>query len=89
MILNELSKDLQAEIIHVIPEQDLPIRDKRISGGYLGAIQYSLLFSLFGYYGAKLIMFVMFAISIMLMTGKSYVELGRTMRFKFTRIFKL
>ncbi|MDQ8733297.1 DNA translocase FtsK 4TM domain-containing protein [Paenibacillus sp. LHD-38] len=89
MIFRQLSSDLQMILINVPVENDLPIRDKQISGGYVGAIQYSLFFSLFGYYGAKLIMFVMFAISIMLMTGKSYVELGRVISSRATRMFKL
>jgi S-DNA-T family DNA segregation ATPase FtsK/SpoIIIE len=89
MILRQLSSDLQLSLISVPAANDLPIRDKEISGGYVGAIQYSLFFSLFGYYGAKLIMFVMFAISIMLMTGKSYVELGRLVSSRGTRMFKL
>ncbi|WP_139998454.1 FtsK/SpoIIIE family DNA translocase [Paenibacillus paridis] len=89
LIFRQLSSDLQLSLISVPAENDLPIRDKEISGGYVGAIQYSLLFSLFGYYGAKLIMFVMFAISIMLMTGKSYVELGRLVSTRAVRMFKL
>ncbi|WP_138751533.1 FtsK/SpoIIIE family DNA translocase [Paenibacillus sinopodophylli] len=88
-IFRQLSSDLQLSLISVPAENDLPIRDKEISGGYVGAIQYSLFFSLFGYYGAKLIMFVMFAISVMLMTGKSYVELGRIVTTRGTRMFKL
>ncbi|WP_169083026.1 FtsK/SpoIIIE family DNA translocase [Paenibacillus sp. PL91] len=88
-IFRQLSSDLQLSLISVPAANDLPIRDKEISGGYVGAIQYSLFFSLFGYYGAKLIMFVMFAISIMLMTGKSYVELGRLVSSRATRMFKL
>jgi S-DNA-T family DNA segregation ATPase FtsK/SpoIIIE len=88
-IFRQLSSDLQLSLISVPAANDLPIRDKEISGGYIGAIQYSLFFSLFGYYGAKLIMFVMFAISIMLMTGKSYVELGRLVSSRATRMFKL
>ncbi len=89
MIFRQLSSDLQLSLISVPAENDLPIRSKEISGGYVGAIQYSLFFSLFGYYGAKLIMFVMFAISIMLMTGKSYVELGRLVSARATRMFRL
>ncbi|WP_054028929.1 DNA translocase FtsK [Bacillus sp. FJAT-28004] len=89
MIFKQLSSDLQLSLISVPAENDLPIRDKEISGGFVGAIQYSLFFSLFGYYGAKLIMFVMFAISIMLMTGKSYVELGRLVTTRGNRMFKL
>lgn len=88
-IFRQLSSDLQLSLISVPAENDLPIRDKEISGGYVGAIQYSLFFSLFGYYGAKLIMFVMFAISIMLMTGKSYVELGKLVSTRAARMFKL
>ncbi|MGO4181993.1 DNA translocase FtsK 4TM domain-containing protein [Paenibacillus sp. TAF43_2] len=88
-IFNQLSSDLKLSLISVPAENDLPIRDKEISGGFVGAIQYSLFFSLFGYYGAKLIMFVMFAISIMLMTGKSYVELGRLVTTRGNRMFKL
>ncbi|CAM3933373.1 DNA translocase FtsK [Paenibacillus alkaliterrae] len=89
LIWSQLSSDLQLDLIHVSATNDLPIRDKQISGGYIGALQYSVLFSLFGYYGAKLIMFVMFAISIMLLTGKSYVELGRFAGKRTTRMFKL
>lgn len=89
LIWSQLSSDLQDSLIHVTPENDLPIRDKQISGGFVGALQYSLLFSLFGYYGAKLIMFVMFAISIMLLTGKSYVELGRLAAAKGIRMYRL
>ncbi|WP_028610975.1 FtsK/SpoIIIE family DNA translocase [Paenibacillus harenae] len=89
LILDQLSSDLNASLINVAAVNDVPIRDKQISGGYVGAVQYSLFFSLFGYYGAKLIMFVMFAISVMLMTGKSYVELGRMITGKATRMIKL
>ncbi|NIK75561.1 S-DNA-T family DNA segregation ATPase FtsK/SpoIIIE [Paenibacillus castaneae] len=89
MIFSQLSSDMKSSLIQVSTNGDSPIRDKEISGGYVGAIQYSLFFSLFGYYGAKLIMFVMFAISIMLMTGKSYVELGRMTTSKAQRMFKL
>lgn len=88
-ILAQLSTDLRTQLISVSAANDQSIREKEISGGYVGAIQYSLFFSLFGYYGAKLIMFVMFAISIMLMTGKSYVELGRIISTKTGRMLKL
>ncbi|MUT66414.1 DNA translocase FtsK [Paenibacillus sp. NEAU-GSW1] len=65
------------------------MNEKAISGGYIGAIQYSMLFMLFGYFGAKLVMWVMFAIAIMLMTGKSYVEMGSFVKTKLVRLFKL
>lgn len=60
-----------------------------VSGGYLGALQYSLLYTLFGYFGSKLLLIVMFAISAMLITGRSYVELGRVVRDRLGRLAKL
>lgn len=89
IILNMLSNDLKTQIISVPPEFDQSIRDKAISGGYVGALQYSILFTLFGYYGALLIMIVMFAISIMLITGKSYVDLARILKKRAQRMVKL
>ena len=60
-----------------------------VSGGYAGAIQYTLLYWLFGYFGAKFIMIVMFAIAIMLMTGKSYVDLAKAIRRRGGRFISL
>lgn len=88
LIFSELDKGLKQELISL----DAPktsIRDKQISGGYIGAVQYSALFSLFGYYGALLIMLVMFAISFMLLTGRSYVDMLRIVVKKAIRIYKL
>lgn len=88
LIFSELDKGLKQELISL----DAPktsIRDKQISGGYIGAVQYSALFSLFGYYGALLIMLVMFAISLMLLTGRSYVDMLRIVVKKAMRIYKL
>lgn len=51
-----------------------------ISGGYIGGIEFVLLYSLFGMAGATLIMIVMLAISFMLITGLSYVEMFRVAR---------
>lgn len=89
VIMSALGTDLRDQLISVSPENDVSIRDKSISGGYIGAIQYSLLFMLFGYYGALIINIVMFAISIMLITGKSYVELLSLARKRAGRMFKL
>ncbi|ANS74057.1 cell division protein FtsK [Paenibacillus yonginensis] len=57
-----------------------------ISGGYIGAAEFALLSMLFGLTGSKLILIVMFAISFMLITNLSFVELGRLVR---TRVFNL
>lgn len=89
VIMSTLGTDLREQLISVTPANDASIRDKSISGGYIGAIQYSLLFMLFGYYGALIINIVMFAISLMLITGKSYVELLGIIRKRAARMFKL
>ncbi len=60
--------------------------DKDIGGGYVGAVQYTALFWLFGNTGAKLLMIVMFIISFMLITNLSYVDLMRIVR---TRVVKV
>lgn len=83
-------KTLDSEIrSQLFSETQASIRDLSISGGYVGAIQYSLLFMLFGYYGALIINIVMYLISILLITGKSYVEMLRFIRTKLIRFIKL
>ncbi|GLX68543.1 FtsK/SpoIIIE family DNA translocase [Paenibacillus glycanilyticus] len=88
-ILSQLSQDVKDELLAFDSTDDRPISQRAISGGYIGAIEYSMLFSLFGYFGSKLIAGVMYAISIMLLTGKSYVELARIGRDKTIRLYKL
>ncbi|MEK3882200.1 DNA translocase FtsK [Paenibacillus sp. PL2-23] len=89
VILSTLGTDLRDQLISVSPELDVSIREKSISGGYVGAIQYALFFMLFGYYGAVIMNIVMFAIAFMLITGKSYVELLGTLRKRTARLIKL
>lgn len=89
IIFDQLSSDLRGSLLTSWDGQNDRIQDKDISGGYVGAIQYSMFYSLFGYYGAFLIMLVMYAISIMLLTGKSYVELVTMISTRATRMFKL
>lgn len=65
--------------------------NKDISGGYTGAALYSLLFSLFGALGTKLLIIVTLVIGFMLATQLSYVELGRLIRAqirKFSNLMK-
>ncbi|SFD69597.1 DNA segregation ATPase FtsK/SpoIIIE, S-DNA-T family [Paenibacillus catalpae] len=88
-ILHQLTTDMSDELLTFNGTDDRPISQRAISGGYIGAIEYSMLFSLFGYFGSKLIAGVMYAISIMLLTGKSYVELARIGRDKTIRLYKL
>ncbi|NIK68890.1 MULTISPECIES: DNA translocase FtsK [unclassified Paenibacillus] len=88
-ILHQLGQDMKDELLSFDGADDRPISQRAISGGYIGAIEYSMLFTLFGYFGSKLIAGVMYAIAIMLLTGKSYVELARIGRDKSIRMFKL
>jgi DNA segregation ATPase FtsK/SpoIIIE and related proteins len=88
-ILHQLTTDMSDELLTFNGSDDRPISQRAISGGYIGAVEYSMLFTLFGYFGSKLIAGVMYAISIMLLTGKSYVELARLGRDKSIRLFKL
>ena len=87
-IMSQLSSDIRGDLLFPTqPEQGM--MDKAISGGYAGAIQYAILFGLFGYFGAKFVMIVMFAIAIMLLTGRSYVDLARLLKARGGRLAKL
>ncbi len=91
VVLSTLSQSLQEQLLTSSSEgaDQVAIQDKQISGGYVGALLFAMLFSLFGYYGAIIIDFVMFAIALMLITGKSYVELIRLGRTRFMHMVKL
>jgi len=67
----------------------MPIIQKNLSGGYIGALSYALLFFLFGTFGAKFISYVLLLIGIMLATGKSYVELAILLKKRIGRFFQL
>ena len=60
--------------------------NKDISGGYIGAALYSLLFSLFGALGTKLLIIVTLVIGFMLAAQLSYVELGRLIRAQIKKL---
>jgi DNA segregation ATPase FtsK/SpoIIIE and related proteins len=67
----------------------VPIIEKNLSGGYIGALAYALLFFLFGTFGAKFVSIVLLMIGIMLATGKSYVELALMLRRQIGRFAQL
>jgi S-DNA-T family DNA segregation ATPase FtsK/SpoIIIE len=67
----------------------MPIIEKNLSGGYIGALSYALLFFLFGKFGASFIGIVLLLIGIMLATGKSYVELAIMLRRQIGRFVQL
>ena len=85
----QLGSDVRGALIDVLLLVSSRDAEQSVSGGYAGAIQYTLLYWLFGYFGAKFIMIVMFAIAIMLMTGKSYVDLAKAIRRRGGRFVSL
>nr|WP_068785992.1 DNA translocase FtsK 4TM domain-containing protein [Paenibacillus phocaensis] len=80
-VLGQIHRDLQGALFHpAASDAGMSLLGLDISGGYIGALEFALLYSLFGMAGAKLIMIVLLAISFMLVTGLSYVELFRMLR---------
>lgn len=80
-IMGQINRDLQGALFHpASSDAGFSLLNLNISGGYIGGLEFALLYSLFGMAGAKLIMIVMLAISFMLITGLSYVELMRMLR---------
>ncbi|MFC6331103.1 DNA translocase FtsK [Paenibacillus septentrionalis] len=90
MIFKTLDEELRSQLFASnVDGQQPSIRDLSISGGYVGALQYSLLFMLFGYYGALILNIVQYLIAFLLITGKSYVDMLRFVRTKSLRLYKL
>ncbi|WP_178021874.1 DNA translocase FtsK [uncultured Paenibacillus sp.] len=80
-VLGQIHRDLQGALFHpAASDAGMSLLGLDISGGYVGALEFALLYSLFGMAGAKLIMIVLLAISFMLVTGLSYVDLFRMLR---------
>lgn len=79
-IISQVHNDLEGSLLSSAAAQDHSMMNKDISGGYAGALQYAVLFWLFGNTGTKLLMIVMFIISFMLITNLSYVDLMRIIR---------
>lgn len=88
-IVNQTTEQLREQLWQVPPAQDVPITEKDIGGGIIGALQYSVLYWLFGYYGAKFVLIIEFAIALLLITNRSYVEMARTVRLFLKRIMPL
>ncbi|MGF7048805.1 S-DNA-T family DNA segregation ATPase FtsK/SpoIIIE [Paenibacillus sp. DS2015] len=81
-IFKQGQMDLHEALLSPSVENERSMMDKDIGGGYVGTVQYTVLFWLFGNIGAKLLMIVMFIISFMLITNLSYVDLIRIVRTK-------
>jgi S-DNA-T family DNA segregation ATPase FtsK/SpoIIIE len=88
-IVTQTMAQLKEQLWKVPPAQDVPITEKDIGGGMVGAIQYSVLYWLFGYYGAKFVLIIEFAIALLLITNRSYVEMGRSIRLFMLRVMPL
>ncbi len=69
------------ELLWQAPSLDnIKVFNADVGGGMVGAMQYSVLYWLFGYYGAKFVLIIEIAIAFMLVTNRSYVEIGRSVR---------
>ncbi|WEK56338.1 MAG: DNA translocase FtsK [Candidatus Cohnella colombiensis] len=88
-ILEQTMTQLREQLWQLPTGQELSFSEKVVGGGFIGAIQYSIFFWMFGYYGAKFILIIEFAIAIMLITNRSYVEMIRTVRLFIMRVMPL
>lgn len=88
-IVSQTMDQLKEQLWAVPPEEDVPITQKDIGGGMTGALQYSVLYWLFGYYGAKFVLIIEFAIALLLITNRSYVEMGKAIRLFLMRVMPL
>ncbi|WP_342417515.1 DNA translocase FtsK 4TM domain-containing protein [Paenibacillus sp. FSL R10-2782] len=81
-VMSQIHIDMREQLLSPDKEGHTSMLNKDISGGYIGALQLTVLLWLFGLMGAKLIMIVMFVICFMLLTQLSYVDLVRIVRTK-------
>jgi S-DNA-T family DNA segregation ATPase FtsK/SpoIIIE len=88
-IVNQTTGQLK-ELLWQTPDAgNLKVFNADVGGGMAGALQYSVLYWLFGYYGAKFVLLIEIAIAIMLVTNRSYVEIGRSVRLFILRVMPL
>jgi DNA segregation ATPase FtsK/SpoIIIE, S-DNA-T family len=88
-IVSQTSAQLKEQLWQVPPEQDVPVMQKNVGGGMVGALQYSILYWMFGYYGAKFVLIIELAIALMLITNRSYVEMAQSIRLFLLRVSPL
>ncbi len=81
-VMTQIHIDMREQLLSPDQQGHTSMLNKDISGGYVGALQLTVLLWLFGLTGAKLIMIVMFVICFMLMTQLSYVDLVRIVKTK-------
>nr|WP_269847233.1 DNA translocase FtsK [Paenibacillus sonchi] len=85
-VLAQIHNDLSGSLSSGAGGSEVYMLGKDISGGYVGALEYAALLWLFGSLGAKLLMIVMLAISFMLITNLSYVELFTLLRVRVVKL---
>ncbi|WP_058303993.1 FtsK/SpoIIIE family DNA translocase [Gorillibacterium timonense] len=79
--------NILSEGIRLYPsESDILVR--QVGGGVLGAALYATLDYLFSYEGTVIVVIALFAVGIMLVTGISFVEVGRQIRAFFRSVNK-
>lgn len=81
-VMAQIHTDLSGALSPGSSNSSVYMLGKDISGGYIGALEFAALLWLFGTLGAKLLMIVMMAISFMLVTNLSYVELFSLLRVR-------
>lgn len=81
-VMTQIHNDLSGALSPGTSDSNVYMLGKDISGGYIGGLEYAGLLWLFGSLGAKLIMIVMLAISFMLITNLSYVEIFTLIRVR-------
>lgn len=84
-IVQQIHNDIKLELFTNASPENYSITQKQISGGYTGAVVYSVLYFLFGAAISKLVMIVLLGIGFMLTTNLSYVELLRFVRSRIAR----
>lgn len=85
-VLAQIHNDLSGALSPGAGDSSVYMLGKDISGGYTGALVYAALLWLFGNLGAKLLMIVLLAISFMLITNLSYVELFTLLRVRAVKL---
>lgn len=85
-VLAQIHNDLSGALSPGAGDSSVYMLGKDISGGYIGALEYAALLWLFGNLGAKLLMIVLLAISFMLITNLSYVELFTLLRVRAVKL---
>jgi len=88
-IVNQTMAQLKELLWQAPAAPNIKVFNADVGGGIVGALQYSVLYWLFGYYGAKFVLIIEIAIAIMLVTNRSYVEIGRSIRLFLLRMMPL